>query len=282
MGSLRAGCTSSCFHRELQDSGDKKKEKRGSVKVREGERSKRKRREGRGGNGETKPSLPSSCPSGRPGVCSSMLSRTTEPGTAALKQVLLIVLPLLPKDGPQLTHTKCAANRKHAENDNARSHNTHGKRGEERGGEREEQKEKKERMREPERLTGEPVFIKVQVQDLSDCQAALSFWFHINAVSFLPRLPSPALPHSSPPFCCSLAFQVLPSRPHTRNSGKKKKKKVRQRSSAFTLSNFFFFCFLSRVSALSRLVKDGVLARLCDTMPLISGESGKTGAVTSE
>lgn len=29
-------------------------------------------------------------------------------------------------------------------------------------------------------------FIKVQVQDLSDCQAALVFWFHINVVSFLP------------------------------------------------------------------------------------------------
>lgn len=115
------------------------------MKVREGERSKRKRREGRRRNGETKPSLPSSCPSGRPGVCSSMLSRTTEPGTAALKQVLLILLPLFPKDGPQLTHTKCAAHRKHAENDNARSHNTHGKRGEERGRGRASGAERKER-----------------------------------------------------------------------------------------------------------------------------------------
>lgn len=164
---------------------------------------------------------------------------------------------------------------------------THMEREEKREGEREEWKGKKERVREPERLTGEPVFIKVQVQDLSDCQAALSFWFHINAVSFLPRLPSPALPHSSPLFCCSLAFQVLPSRPRARNSGRRgrrKKKKVQQRSSAFTLSNFFLLLLLfplSATSALSRLVKGGVLSRLCDTMPLISGESGKAGAVTS-
>lgn len=41
-------------------------------------------------------------------------------------------------------------------------------------------------------------FIKVQVQDLSDCQVALSFWFHINVVSFLPPLSSPAPLHSSP------------------------------------------------------------------------------------
>lgn len=48
--------------------------------------------------GEKKPSLPFFCPSGRPGVCSFVLSRTTQPGTAASEQVLLIVL-FLPNDG---------------------------------------------------------------------------------------------------------------------------------------------------------------------------------------
>lgn len=57
----------------------------GSVKVRE--RWKRREQE------ETEPSPPSSCPSGGPGVCSSVLSPTAQPGTAALKQVLLITPP---------------------------------------------------------------------------------------------------------------------------------------------------------------------------------------------
>lgn len=48
--------------------------------------------------GEKKPSLPFFCPSGRPGVCSFVLSRTTQPGTADPEQVLLIVLSF-PKDG---------------------------------------------------------------------------------------------------------------------------------------------------------------------------------------
>lgn len=105
-------------------------------------------------------------------------------------------------------------------------------------------------MREAERLTGEPVFIKVQVQDLSDCQAALSFWFHINAVSFLPRLPSPALPHSSPPFCCSLRFPSAPLTParsqlgETRErEGKKKKKKSSTKKLSLHAVKLFLFLF---------------------------------------
>lgn len=74
-----------------------------------------------------------------------------------------------------------------------------------------ENKGNKKREKEPERHTGELVLLKVQVQDLSDCQAALSFWFHINVVSFLPRLSSPALLHSSP---CS-AVHSFPSAPLT-------------------------------------------------------------------
>lgn len=63
--------------------------------------------------------------------------------------------------------------------------------------ERREMRGKKERggAREAHRRA---CFIKVQVQDLSDCQVALSFWFHINVVSFLPPLSSPATLHSSP------------------------------------------------------------------------------------
>lgn len=49
-------------------------------------------------SGEKKPSLPFLCPSGRPGVCSFMLSRTPQPGTAAPEQLLLFVLSF-PKDG---------------------------------------------------------------------------------------------------------------------------------------------------------------------------------------
>lgn len=58
--------------------------------------------------------------------------------------------------------------------------------------------------------------IKVQVQDLSDCQVALSFWFHINVVSFLP--PSPHLRCSIPHHVLLFVhFQVLPS--HTHSTG---------------------------------------------------------------
>lgn len=77
------------------------------MKVRErGERERgRPESEGRAGGGRRgKASAPSSCPSGGPGVCSCTLSRTTEPGTALLKQVLLTV-PLSPRMAAINTHT---------------------------------------------------------------------------------------------------------------------------------------------------------------------------------
>lgn len=74
----------------------------------------------------------------------------------------------------------CAAHGEQAENDNAAGRKLEKKR----------ETKKSVGAREEHRRGG---FLKVQVQDLSDCQAALSFWFHINAVSFLPPLSSPHL-----------------------------------------------------------------------------------------
>lgn len=84
-------------------------------------------------------------------------------------------------------------------------------------------------------------FIKVQVQDLSDCQVVLSFWFHINVVSFLPPLSSPAPLHSSP---CS-AVCSFSSAPLTPGLYRKRRRKVWQKLSAlqpcfFIFGNVFF------------------------------------------
>lgn len=60
-------------------------------------------------------------------------------------------------------------------------------------------------------------FLKVQVQDLSDCQAALSFWFHINAVSFLPPLSFPHLRCSLLlSICCFSSAPLTPQRSRTK------------------------------------------------------------------
>lgn len=59
-------------------------------------------------------------------------------------------------------------------------------------------------------------FLKVQVQDLSDCQAALCFWFHINAVSFLPPLSFPHLRRSLLlSICCFSSAPPTPQRSRT-------------------------------------------------------------------
>lgn len=60
-------------------------------------------------------------------------------------------------------------------------------------------------------------FVKVQVQDLRDCQAALSFWFHINAVSFLP----PPSPPSPAPLLTSVDLLFFECSPHTREKSNK-------------------------------------------------------------
>ncbi len=61
------------------------------------------------------------------------------------------------------------------------------------------------------------------MQDLSDCQVALSFWFHINVVSFLPPLSSPALLHSSPcSAVCSFSSAPLSPRLYRKRSGRRK------------------------------------------------------------
>lgn len=61
-------------------------------------------------------------------------------------------------------------------------------------------------------------FLKVQVQDLSDCQAALSFCFHINAVSFLPPLSSPHLRRSLLlSICCFSSVPLTPLEKSNKN-----------------------------------------------------------------
>lgn len=128
--------------------------------------------------------------------------------------------------------------RKHAENDNAPSHSTW-KEKRERGREKERGKQKERGgARETHRRA---CFIKVQVQDLSDCQVVLSFWFHINVVSFLPPLSSPAPLHSSP---CS-AVCSFSSAPLTPGLYRKRRRKVWQKLSAlqpcfFIFGNVFF------------------------------------------
>lgn len=138
--------------------------------------------------------------------------------------------------------------RKHAENDNAPSHSTwKGKRGRKR--EKYGKQKEREGAREAHRRA---CLIKVQVQDLSDCQVALSFWFHIDVVSFLPRLSSPALLHSNTTFCCSLLF---PSAPLTPRLDRKHGRKVWQRRSAlqprfFTLRDTFLKFWIETTSKL--------------------------------
>lgn len=96
-GCLCAGCRAAVFS-EFEESEDRESMCESEREERKRERSNRKWREGRRREKRERASVPSSCPSGRPGVYSSTLSRTTEPGTAVLKQVLLIVPPF-PKDG---------------------------------------------------------------------------------------------------------------------------------------------------------------------------------------
>lgn len=96
IGCQCAGCTAAVSTSSRIAETGKKKSKGGmKERTREVEREAKRGHEERG---EKKPSLPFFCPSGRPGVCSFVLSSTTQPGTADPEQVLLIVLSF-PKDG---------------------------------------------------------------------------------------------------------------------------------------------------------------------------------------
>lgn len=148
----------------------------------------------------------------------------------------------------------------------------------ERKGERARNKGNKKRERVAREAHRRACFIKVQVQDLSDCQRALSFWFHINAVSFLPRLASPHLHWSIPHHV--LLFTLFPSAPLA-----PRQRKVWLRRS----TSQSYFCilkiwiettpqFLSNQSCHSNIHFSTTPA---DKMLLISGESAKGGALTS-
>lgn len=116
------------------------------------------------------------------------------------------------------THTQgaqCRENMLKMTTPQATAHGKERERGRENESERERRKTKRERKGARD-AHQRACFIKVQVQDLSDCQVALSFWFHINVVSFLP--PSPHLHCSIPHHVLLFAhFQVLPS--HTHSTG---------------------------------------------------------------
>lgn len=128
-----------------------------------------------------------------------------------------------PQGWLQLTHTQSAQCRENMPKMTTPQATAHGK---EREREREGEREKwgKQKQREGARETHRRAcFIKVQVQDLSDCQVALSFSFHINVVSFLPPLSSPALLHTSPcSVVCSLLRAPLTPRRYTIHRGARK------------------------------------------------------------
>lgn len=141
-----------------------------------------------------------------------------------------------------------------------------------------EKREKWEKQREGEgarEAHWRACFIKVQVQDLSDCQAALSFWFHINIVSFLPSLSSPALLHSSPRSAvCSFSSAPLTPRHRRKRRGKF--------GWNFLASHSGFFSFSSlnvshgNKNKWLRVMMHGAT----DRMSLISGESADLAAAT--
>lgn len=99
------------------------------------------------------------------------------------------------------TRSECARRRENTPKMTTPRATAHGTRTDR--GRRKERETKTERAREVHQRGG---FIKVQVQNLSDCQAALSFWFRINVVSFLPPLSSSAPLRSSP---CSAVCSFL-------------------------------------------------------------------------
>lgn len=135
-------------------------------------------------------------------------------------------------------------------------------------------------------------FIKVQVQNLSDCQVALCFWFHINVVSFLP--PSPHLHCSIPHHVLLFAhFQVLPSHTHSTGNTAAKESLAETLSLAairFSISETFLkFCVNTnnklpphrgQQQHTFRFTAVGKGQRSPDKMSIISGKSAEGGAVT--